>query len=589
MRKLVWKIWLPYLLCLVGSFALMAIYVNVQLQRHLEESQRESMLQAATLASPQLLRHWGATADLQRISQELSRQIHELRITVVAADGLVLADTQKDPLQMENHADRPEIQQALAGDSGWSTHNSMTLRQPMMYVAVPLTIEGKKVGVVRVASPLRDLHQSLVLLRNGLFTAGLLIILLATLVSFWLAHDVTRPLLEMREVAARFAKGDFSVFMEKPDTMELANLSESMNSMAAELDSRIQTVSRQRNQLEAVLAGMGEGVIALSAGGEILTLNRAAARILHLDPAQALGQPLLHVIRHPAFHELHQQVIADGAEATRDIVFVRDGHELNIQLLATPMAGAAGMPSGVVLVINDVTRLMRLETMRKDFAANVSHELRTPLTSMKGFVETLQDGAGDDPETRRKFLDIIHKQTDRLTALVQDLLLLSQVERDQETGICELTPTALLPLLQETVKAYAEKAAAKRIALTLDCPATLSANANELLLGQAVANLIDNALKYSNPDTAIKLSAETAGDKIRIKVADQGVGIAPEHLDRLFERFYRVDKGRSRDQGGTGLGLAIVKHVAELHRGRVTAESRVGAGSTFAIELPKAE
>ena len=589
MRKLVWKIWLPYLLCLVGSFALMAIYVNVQLQRHLEESQRESMLQAATLASPQLLRHWGATADLQRISQELSRQIHELRITVVAADGLVLADTQKDPLQMENHADRPEIQQALAGDSGWSTHNSMTLRQPMMYVAVPLTIEGKKVGVVRVASPLRDLHQSLVLLRNGLFTAGLLIILLATLVSFWLAHDVTRPLLEMREVAARFAKGDFSVFMEKPDTMELANLSESMNSMAAELDSRIQTVSRQRNQLEAVLAGMGEGVIALSAGGEILTLNRAAARILHLDPAQALGQPLLHVIRHPAFHELHQQVIADGAEATRDIVFVRDGHELNIQLLATPMAGAAGMPSGVVLVINDVTRLMRLETMRKDFAANVSHELRTPLTSMKGFVETLQDGAGDDPETRRKFLDIIHKQTDRLTALVQDLLLLSQVERDQETGICELTPTALLPLLQETVKAYAEKAEAKRIALTLDCPATLSANANELLLGQAVANLIDNALKYSNPDTAIKLSAETAGDKIRIKVADQGVGIAPEHLDRLFERFYRVDKGRSRDQGGTGLGLAIVKHVAELHRGRVTAESRVGGGSTFVIELPKAE
>jgi two-component system phosphate regulon sensor histidine kinase PhoR len=589
MRKLVWKIWLPYLLCLVGSFALMAVYVNVQLQRHLEESQRESMLQAATLASSQLARHWGATADLQRISQELSRQIHELRITVVAADGLVLADTQKDPLQMENHADRPEIQQALAGDSGWSSHNSMTLRQPMMYVAVPLTIEGKKVGVVRIASPLRDLYQSLVLLRNGLFTAGLLIILLATLVSFWLARDVARPLLEMREVAARFAKGDFSVFMEKPETMELANLSESMNSMAAELDSRIQTVSRQRNQLEAVLAGMGEGVIALSAGGEILTLNRGAARILHLDPAQALGQPLLHVIRHPAFHELHQQVIADGAEATRDIVFVRDGHELNIQLLATPMAGAAGMPSGVVLVINDVTRLMKLETMRKDFAANVSHELRTPLTSMKGFVETLQDGAGDDPETRRKFLDIIHKQTDRLNALVQDLLLLSQVERDQETGICELTPTALLPLFQETVKSYAEKAAAKRIALTLDCPATLSANANELLLGQAVANLIDNALKYSNPDTAINISAETASDKIRIKVADQGVGIAPEHLDRLFERFYRVDKGRSRDQGGTGLGLAIVKHVAELHRGRVTAESRVGGGSTFVIELPKAE
>jgi two-component system phosphate regulon sensor histidine kinase PhoR len=282
-------------------------------------------------------------------------------------------------------------------------------------------------------------------------------------------------------------------------------------------------------------------------------------------------------------------VIATGAEANRDVIFFHDNHELNIQLLATPMAGTGGTISGVVLVINDVTRLMKLETMRKDFAANVSHELRTPLTSMKGFVETLQDGAGDDPETRRKFLDIIHKQTDRLTALVQDLLLLSQVERDQETGICELTPTALLPLFQETVKSYAEKAAAKRIALTLDCPATLSANANELLLGQAVANLIDNALKYSNPDTAINISAETASDKIRIKVADQGVGIAPEHLDRLFERFYRVDKGRSRDQGGTGLGLAIVKHVAELHRGRVTAESRVGAGSTFAIELPKAE
>jgi two-component system phosphate regulon sensor histidine kinase PhoR len=240
-------------------------------------------------------------------------------------------------------------------------------------------------------------------------------------------------------------------------------------------------------------------------------------------------------------------------------------------------------------VINDVTRLMKLETMRKDFAANVSHELRTPLTSMKGFVETLQDGAGDDPETRRKFLDIIHKQTDRLTALVQDLLLLSQVERDQETGVCELTPTALLPLLQETLKAYAEKAKSRRISLTLDCPATLSVNANELLLGQAVANLIDNALKYSHPDTAITISAATAGDKISIAVADQGVGIAPEHLDRLFERFYRVDKGRSRDQGGTGLGLAIAKHVAELHRGRIAAASRPGAGSTFTIELPRTE
>jgi two-component system phosphate regulon sensor histidine kinase PhoR len=330
---------------------------------------------------------------------------------------------------------------------------------------------------------------------------------------------------------------------------------------------------------------MVEGVLAVDTEKHVISLNQAAARLLGTRLEQVQGRLLQEGIRHA---ELQRFVVA-ALSSERPVEGCMLLHPLSdrlVQATGTPLRDGRGRVLGAVIVLNDISRLRQLENLRRDFAANVSHELKTPITSIKGFVETLLDGGLHNPQDAQRFLQIVLRQADRLNAIIDDLLVLARIEKESETGDISLSPGRLLEVLQAALHEFEAKAAERQIALKLHCDPSLGAHINPALLQQAVMNLLDNAIKYSDPGGSVELVGEKRQDRVLISVRDQGCGIAPEHHARLFERFYRVDKARSRKLGGTGLGLAIVKHIVLAHGGEVTVQSAPGRGSTFTISLP---
>jgi two-component system phosphate regulon sensor histidine kinase PhoR len=496
---------------------------------------------------------------------------------------VVLGDSDKDPSLMENHGARSEIAAAYRGQVGTETRFSNTLQTTMMYVAIPVEIRGKIVGVVRTSYPVTAVEQALNTLYNRLIISGLIITALATLISLVVFRRLTRPLRDLQEGARRFAEGQLKSKLPTPDTEEIAALAESMNQMAANLDSRIDTITKQRNEREAILTSMSEGVLALDAGGNIVGLNKAAARFFEIDLEQVRGKVIHEVVRIADLHVLVEKSISGPGKAEMEITLPGET-ERCFQVHGTALTDATNNRVGVVLVFNDITRLKKLETIRQDFVANVSHELKTPITAITGSVETLLDGAIDNPEDHRRFLKMIARHADRLNTLVEDLLSLARLESEVERREVRLTRHNVAEILKSSVLAYQEDSIEHHVKVT--CDPGLEADFNRTQLEQAVTNLIDNAIKYSDPGTTVSVKADVVDDEIVISVRDRGCGIESRHLPRLFERFYRIDKARSRQAGGTGLGLAIVKHVALAHRGRVSVDSRPGEGSTFRIHLP---
>jgi two-component system phosphate regulon sensor histidine kinase PhoR len=487
---------------------------------------------------------------------------------------------------MENHGSRPEIVRAFAGDVGVQSRFSNTLQKTMIYVAIPIRIDGETVGAMRTSYPITAVEQALTTLHQKLLIGGLIIAALATIMSLIIFRRLARPLIELQAGAERFAKGELRSRLPMSDFKEIAALAVSMNKMAADLDARIRTITQQRNEREAILSSMSEGVMALDAKERIASFNKAAERFLDIDPELGLGRPLREVLRIAGLHSLVERTLS-GSERSDMEVTVSDGTERCLQVHATALNDAAGERIGVVLVFRDITRLKKLEAVRRDFVANVSHELKTPITAITGSVETLIDGAMNDPEDNRRFLRMIAKHADRLNSLVEDLLSLARLETVSERRESELTRNAITPILESSVQACHENASRRQVTVECHCDPNLQADVSPAQLEQAVANLIDNAIKYSDPGTAVTVKGDTAGDEIVISVLDHGCGIEQKHLPRLFERFYRVDKARDRDVGGTGLGLAIVKHVALAHGGRVSVDSQPGHGSTFRLHLPK--
>jgi two-component system, OmpR family, phosphate regulon sensor histidine kinase PhoR len=371
-----------------------------------------------------------------------------------------------------------------------------------------------------------------------------------------------------------------------PDSEEIGALAEAFNSMAEQLQDRIRTIENQRNEQEAVLASMVESVLAIDRDEVVIGINKATAELLGVEPAMAEGRTLQEVVRNPDLIALAKGVLGGGGPVEGEIVLRREG-ERHLQVHATGLQGLEGQRLGALLVLNDVTRIRRLESLRRDFVANVSHELRTPITSIKGFVETLQSDPPGDPDVARRFLTIVNRQADRLQAIIDDLLSLSRLE--QEGGSLELARDAALirPLLQEAVDISTARATGDVPAVRIECVDDLEVVVNAPLLEQALVNLLENALKYSGNATEIVVAAHAEPDLVVVSVRDDGRGIAPMHLPRIFERFYRVDKARSRNMGGTGLGLAIVKHIAQAHGGEASVSSTLGEGTTFTITLPR--
>jgi two-component system phosphate regulon sensor histidine kinase PhoR len=402
------------------------------------------------------------------------------------------------------------------------------------------------------------------------------------------SRRISAPIREIQIGAERLADGDFEYKLHVPRTAEFASVAESLNRMAEELSNELRTLTHERNEREAVLSSMVEGVLAVDTDERVIAVNAAGARLLDIDPAAAEGKSIQEVVRNPDLQHVVAQTLGGHRPVEADIVLRVGAEDRDLQANGTLLHGDyEGDDVGAVVVLNDVTRLKRLEAVRRDFVANVSHELKTPVTSIKGFAETLEDGALDDPEAARRFVRIIAGQADRLNSIIEDLLALSTLEQQGDSPLLQLEEADLCDVVAVALEVCGSKAKAKRIELREECPECLLARVSPPLLEQAVVNLVDNAVKYSADGGVVVVTLEERSGEVVVSVTDEGQGVAREHLPRLFERFYRVDKARSRDLGGTGLGLAIVKHIAQIHGGRVSVESVVGRGSTFRMHLPR--
>jgi two-component system, OmpR family, phosphate regulon sensor histidine kinase PhoR len=585
-RSLFWKLFPTYLvvimLCVVG----VAGYAASLVWGFYHDQTERQLLATAHLVEQELSEEGGKLDPVRLKDMVLSAShVAQARITIIDVSGRVLADSEHDLESMENHANRPEVRQALIDGEGSASHYSVTLKTDMKYVAVRHAVDGAAVGVVRVARPVASINMVLAHLYVRIGLAGLVVALIAAALASLVVGRVSRPLKVMTRGAERFARGDFSLKVFVPDIAETAALAESLNHMGAQLDEKLDVLGRQTAQQEAVFSSMTEGVLAVDGEGRIITMNRSAGQMLNTDPELVRGRTLEEVIRTAGVHRFVSGILS-GLAAGEHQVITLDDEDRILDARGTVLRDGAGATLGVLIVLSDLTRINRLENMRRDFVANVSHELKTPITSIKGFVETLREGGLEDRGKALEFLEILSRHADRLDALIDDLLSLSRIEREAERGEVQFASVNLKDVLTAAVSDCAGKAEQGHVGIEVRCPEDLVLELNPQLMEQAVLNLLDNAVKYSPSGSTVILSVDRVGCQVRIDVRDVGCGIALEHLGRVFERFYRVDKARSRKLGGTGLGLSIVKHIVQAHHGVVSVESTPGKGSTFSIFLP---
>ena len=584
--RLVWRLFGLFTVIVCGTLVAAGWYFSHELSAFFENEVADELTARTRLVQALVAPHLAplnaaAVDDLCKRSGADSNT----RYTVILPSGVVVGDTWENPANMDNHAARPEVAGALARGVESSRRFSATLQRNVLYVATAIHDQGRPVAVVRAAIPLSRVEEELARVRSRFVGIGALIAGLALAVTLALSQRYGRKVRELQEAAARLAEGDLSQRLPAPDSEELAGLAESFNRMAAQIESRMQEVVRQRNQLEGVLSSMQEGVIAVDPEERVLSLNPAAARWFDLPLERARGRSLQEVVRNLAIQKFVARSLKSREPAEEDMAVFQNGERI-LNVRSTPLQGAGSGTFGSLIVFNDVTQLRRLEDMRRDFVANVSHELKTPLTAIKGFVETLHQGQAD-PEEARRFLGIIAKHVDRLNVIIEDLLMLSRIEDESERAEIKRVSVRLHDVFANAVQICRPAAEAKAIRIRVAGDETLTASVDPVLLEQAVVNLLDNAVKYSDPEREVEISGRAAEREILIHVRDQGVGIERRHLPRLFERFYRVDKARSRAVGGTGLGLSIVKHIAQAHGGHVSVESTVGEGSRFTIHLPR--
>jgi two-component system phosphate regulon sensor histidine kinase PhoR len=590
-KRLLYRLFLSYLWITIAAVVLGGLY-GARVMRQFHRQQTEKDLEArAKLCSEQILALLDEkkTAEIDALCKELGNAAGvDTRITVILPDGKVVGDTAEDPQHMDNHKGRPEIRQAVASERslGSSIRYSHTTKEDRMYVAVALRRGGRLIAVVRTSIPLTAIQETIAGLYQRIVVAGLLAAAVIAGVSLWISRRISRPLEEMEAGAQRFARGDLGHRLPDSDCEEIAALSTAMNEMASQLGERISAVTRQQNELQAMLVSMDEGVLAVDPKGRIISLNQAFADLLHAQVDELRGRIIHEVIRKPDLLQFMESALSSTVPV-EETIELHDAEDLRLRARGTALLDAQQEKIGALVVLHDITRLLRLETVRRDFVANVSHELGTPITAIKGFVESLLDGALEDQENARRFLRIVLRQVDRLDAMADDLLTLSRLESQAEQQAVELRPDCVRSVLQAAVQTCETIAVQYGVRLELQCSDDLVTDIDPALLERAVMNLIDNAVKYSGPDTVVQVTGERVDGRIVIRVKDRGCGIAAKHLSRLFERFYRVDKARSRERGGTGLGLAIVKHIAVLHHGSVEVTSAVGVGSTFTIRLPE--
>ncbi len=587
------QIFIAALLIIIPSIFATTWYGTRMIQSFYYQEMQRDIGDRALLLRPHILQMLsGSSEKLQEFCRQTGRTA-TTRITVIDGDGTVLADSNENPAQMDNHGTRPEIRTAMTGTTGSSLRFSKTLNQNMLYVAIPLHTDRPRAGVLRLSVPATTLNAVLSKIHREILLGALFIALVAGGLSYFLAHRISRPLEEMRRGAERLASGKTNqpiVIHETNVSKEMAELARSLNHMAEQINKRINIIVQQRNELEAVFTSMTDGVLAIGTDHQIIRINKAAAEIFSIDSRNVRNKPFEGVLRNRLLQQFISQALDSETIDEQDLVLIENGRQITLRTHAVPLFDGEKKRMGILVIMNNLTRINQLENMRQDFVANVSHELKTPITAIRGYVETLLDGALNQPDDAGKFLQIIDRQGARLDAIVDDLLILARIEDNAEKNAIVLQLEKISPILEAAVQTCMAQAEQKKITVNLECPASLEGRVNRPMLEQAIINLLTNAITYSPEKKTVELRAEqqtTKGRKIiRISLQDQGPGISTEQQKRIFERFYRCDKARSREHGGTGLGLSIVTHIAGSHRGTVEVESVLGRGSTFTLILP---
>ena len=581
-KSIRWKLVRTYSVMILLILVVFTLLLLNPLQNYYRELLTEDLVTETRLVGELVANSELDARGLQQAVQKWSKEI-SLRITVIDGSGEVLADSHHNPQLMDNHSDRPEIARAIKGTEGQAARYSDTLKLNMLYTALP-TERNNQLAVVRLAMPVSNISLILTQIKETLIAAMLAALLLGLLVSFKLASSLTKPLEEITQVAGDIANGDFEARFVPITDDEISVLGRTINYMAEILRGKVIEINQHRHKLETVLNNMVSGVMMLNSEGEVELVNKAAERELGLKGSTAVGRHNLEVMRSHRLNEEIEKILANGEVTSCEIALMYPKRQIFLVNLAPTIHD--GIFNGVIAVFLDITQLRQVEQMRKDLLANVSHELGTPLTSITGFIETMQEDPDMDTAVRQRFLKIMAKETQRLNNLIDNLLELSKIESGK--AYTELKKVDLARLISGVVEQMRPQAAAKAQEVIVDLPQCLFVTGDGNGLEQVVINLLDNAIKYTPKNGEISIKGYLDKDKSVISFKDTGMGIPQEALGRIFERFYRVDKARSRKQGGTGLGLAIVKHIIENHQGSISVQSKPEQGAEFIVRLPRA-
>ena len=585
-RRYRWKLLGSYLLVIMVMAGTLYGYLAHTLERYQTGDARTGLLGMARLSRLAAVRE---IRDLRRDSPALavaiSREINA-RVTFISLQGEVLGDSEVKPgdlRELENHLNRPEVQGALQVGEGSSIRYSATLQTPMMYVAFPFLSAAGEKGILRLALPLATLKQTMSSLHKVLGLSLLLAVLVSLALSYLLSNVTSRSLRAMAVTAVQFGKGEYGRRFPVRSNDELGELATTMNDMAVKIESQLMLLASEKKRLNTILRGMGEGVMVTNAEGVVTLVNPAFLELLSIQE-EVEGKDLIEITRHPVLHDSYKMVLATRNERLEEVT-LRTEREKTVLIHWVPLLENDEV-EGIVSVFHDISDLKRLEKIRRDFVANVSHELRTPITVIKGYAETLLSGDVAEAKLTTRFIGIIHDHAERLANLIRDLLSISEIESGELS--LELAPLRIEGVAQRAATLLDHQARAKGISIGFTgleaAPAVLADHGR---IEQVLVNLLDNAIKYTPEHGAINISVTDERDKLKVSITDTGIGIPANELSRVFERFYRVDKGRSRNEGGTGLGLSIVKHIVQLHGGTATVES-TSKGSTFSFTLKKA-
>lgn len=579
-RSIYWKITVPFILLVLAGMGILGFYMvdsarNAQIN-HLETQLTNEARLIAVISLPAFTAP-GKQSELDGIAKMTGKEI-QARITLIAKDGTVLGDTDQDPLTMENYATRPEVVAALSSGVDQSTRYSATLRENIMYVAVPVINQGQVLGIARVALPLTTVQGSISSAVMTIVTVIAIVAILVILAAALIARMITRPVRQITRAAEGIAAGKLEQQIPVRTNDEIGRLSRAFNEMSLSLKATMAAMTDERGKLATVLNSLTDGVVMTDSERRVLLVNPAADKLFNFKETKVTGHPLIEAVHDYEIDDVVKKCLKTAREQTAQLDSATGRF---LRVIVVPIT--AGRPTAALILFQDLTELRNLQTMRRELVGNISHELRTPIAGIKAMVETLKGSAIDDKEAAMDFLNRIDSDVDRLTQMVAELTELSHIE----TGRAELktSPTNINLLIEEVVAQMNPLAERQQITIATDLDKEiLMVGADKERIRQTIINLVHNAVKFSHPGGRVAVSTRADGESVTVNVSDTGMGISKEDLPHVFERFYKTDKARSK--GGSGLGLAIAKHTIQAHGGNIWAQSEEGKGSTFSFSLP---